>query len=160
MTATEIINKWKNVQAEGKIQVCPRCGKRNMRLPLTTNALSRRVDLYICSECGMAEALEDFATSSNNGVKGWVAMNVLDSCSEEYDDVELCTFPDDDDDYCKIFTVPKKWLLDLLERMDGLNNNQGVDLEQFLEEYVWDETALIYEQAINEDKLKWEGKQH
>lgn len=38
---------------------CPRCGKSNMNPVAIKNALSRRIDLYICSDCGMAEALED-----------------------------------------------------------------------------------------------------
>ena len=37
---------------------CPRCGKE-MQGKLYTHALSRRVDIIICDECGVAEALED-----------------------------------------------------------------------------------------------------
>ncbi len=62
--------------------------------------------------------------------------------------VELCTFPDDDKDYCTAFSVPKAWLLALLGRMDALNNREGVDLERFLDNYVWDETYFIHEQAV------------
>lgn len=39
---------------------CPRCGRMTMRQPATTNALSRYADVYICSGCGMDEALRDF----------------------------------------------------------------------------------------------------
>ena len=39
---------------------CPRCGADTMRHPMTTNALSRHADLYICDSCGTAEALLDF----------------------------------------------------------------------------------------------------
>lgn len=39
---------------------CPRCGADAMKHPITTNALSRHADLYICDSCGMAEALLDY----------------------------------------------------------------------------------------------------
>lgn len=67
--------------------------------------------------------------------------------------VELCTFPETDDSYCKWFVVEKKWLLDVLDRMDALNNRYGVDLNNFLENYDWSETDPIYHMAIAADKL-------
>ena len=39
---------------------CPRCGADTMKHPMTTNALSRHADLYVCDSCGTAEALLDF----------------------------------------------------------------------------------------------------
>lgn len=39
---------------------CPRCGKWSMDKDPVRNALSRRVDVYICNSCGTAEALEDY----------------------------------------------------------------------------------------------------
>lgn len=63
------------------------------------------------------------------------------------DVIALSTFPDCDEHYCKVFVVPKDWLLDILERLDEMNERKGVDLENFLENYVWDETWFIYEQA-------------
>ena len=39
---------------------CPRCGADAMKHPITTNALSRHADLYICDSCGTAEALLAF----------------------------------------------------------------------------------------------------
>ena len=30
---------------------CPHCGADTMKHPITTNALSRVADLYICSDC-------------------------------------------------------------------------------------------------------------
>lgn len=43
-------------QDNGEKMPCPRCGRNELRVPLTHNALSRYADLYICSECGMTEA--------------------------------------------------------------------------------------------------------
>ena len=41
--------------------VCPRCG-RSMKPRLHANALSRQLaGVYVCDDCGMDEALRDFA---------------------------------------------------------------------------------------------------
>ncbi len=40
---------------------CPRCGRQMTHKRATQNALSRRADVYICSECGREEALLDLA---------------------------------------------------------------------------------------------------
>lgn len=74
--------------------------------------------------------------------------------------VILCTFPDDENDYCKMFRVSKDWLLDLLEHLDDMNNREGVDLEKFLEEYVWDETYFIYIEAKEHEVLLGEKVQN
>lgn len=39
--------------------ICPRCGQAKMLNPIERNALSRKEDVYICSDCGLQEALED-----------------------------------------------------------------------------------------------------
>jgi hypothetical protein len=39
---------------------CPRCGRDTMRIDIALNALSRYIDVYICSECGIEEAMLDF----------------------------------------------------------------------------------------------------
>ena len=58
--------------------------------------------------------------------------------------VELGTFADNDDQFCRVFTVSKDWLIDILERLDGFNEQHGVDLENFLDNYCWEETWCIY----------------
>lgn len=73
--------------------------------------------------------------------------------------ITLCTFPDDDADYCKEFDVPKGWLLDILQRLDEKNERKGVVLDNFLENYVWDETWFIYLQAKKEGTLLREEEQ-
>lgn len=43
---------------------CPRCGRMAMNAEsVTRNALSRRIDVYVCDACGMGEALEDMMDS-------------------------------------------------------------------------------------------------
>lgn len=46
-------------QQTGELIYCPRCGQENMKPILTHNALSRMVDLYVCDDCGIAEAMLD-----------------------------------------------------------------------------------------------------
>ena len=72
---------------------------------------------------------------------------IRDKLEKDDDSVTLDTFPDDDRNFSKKFTVPKSWLIDLLEKMDALNERKGVDLNQFLQNYIWDETWFIYLQA-------------
>lgn len=55
----KIIENWKKAQDAGAWLPCPRCGNLSMREETVTNALSRRADIYICSECGTQEAIED-----------------------------------------------------------------------------------------------------
>jgi len=44
-----------------KYKKCPRCGQRKFHPIKTMNALSRRDnETYICSDCGVEEAMEDF----------------------------------------------------------------------------------------------------
>lgn len=68
-------------------------------------------------------------------------------------EIGLCTFPDDDKDYCKYFEVPKDWLVDILERIDTFNERKGVNLDIFLDNYTWDETWFIYELAKCKGKI-------
>lgn len=56
------------------------------------------------------------------------------------ENIGLCTFPNNDKDYCKYFEVPKSWLIDTLEKW----GKRYMDLEEFLDNYVWDETWFIY----------------
>lgn len=70
--------------------------------------------------------------------------------------VGLCSFPDDDKDYCKYFEVPERWLMEILESM---NDRKGVDLERFLDNYIWDETWFIYELAKKNGKLIMEKEE-
>lgn len=68
----------------------------------------------------------------------------------------LDTFPDDDKYFHKVFIVPKQYLIDVLERMDGFNEQKGVNLEQFYEEYIWDETEVIYNCAKKDAEIIFE----
>ena len=78
---------------------------------------------------------------------------IRDKLEKDDDSVTLDTFPDDDRNFSKKFTVPKSWLIDLLEKMDALNERKGVDLERFLQNYIWDETWFIYLQAKKDDVI-------
>lgn len=61
--ARTLIKRFAEKQQGGHF-ACPRCGKMAMNAEsVTRNALSRRIDVYICDTCGMQEALEDVAGS-------------------------------------------------------------------------------------------------
>lgn len=65
------------------------------------------------------------------------------------DKIGLCTFPDDDKNYCKYFEIPKNWLIDVLNER----------LEDFLDRYAWDETWFIYEMAKGNNVLIYEKEE-
>lgn len=50
-------------------RTCMRCGQK-MRYPLAQNALSRALDVYVCPDCGMDEAIRD-ATGEILPVSEW-----------------------------------------------------------------------------------------
>ena len=52
-------------QTAGEWMPCPRCGRDTMKPNLHTNALSRHADgIYVCDDCGTAEAMLDFMNNS------------------------------------------------------------------------------------------------
>lgn len=58
-----IIEQFAEKQQGGHF-ACPRCGRMTMNAEsVTRNALSRRIDVYVCDSCGMQEALEDMVDS-------------------------------------------------------------------------------------------------
>ncbi len=46
-------------QLAGERLPCPRCGSGVMNIHVTRNALSRHADVYVCDDCGTAEAMLD-----------------------------------------------------------------------------------------------------
>lgn len=136
----EIIERWKELGEYATMLPCPRCGHIKMEKELGHNALSRRVDLYVCPSCGTEEALEDY-TGKKKPLGEWFLFSDLFGCKEETKE------------------MPKGWLLDILQRLDEKNGRKGVDLDNFLENYVWDETWFIYLQAKKEGTLLREGEQ-
>lgn len=72
---------------------------------------------------------------------------------QTYPTTRLSTFPEDDKDYSIVFEVPTDWLIDVLERLDERNENVGVNLADFMANYIWDESWFIYELARKEGKV-------
>ena len=60
-------------QQSGSYRLCPRCGKDTMKANLITNALSRRMDIYIYDACGMQEAILDY-THAPLPIEAWAAL--------------------------------------------------------------------------------------
>jgi len=56
---------------------CPRCGENSMRTTVTSNALSRVEDIYICDACGIEEAMCETFRDSPKPVEEWVLMKAL-----------------------------------------------------------------------------------
>lgn len=69
MEVDDMIRNWSDIQKAGFVLPCPRCGKNVMKEKLHENALSRRVDIYICDRCGTEEALEDVRYSMSDAVE-------------------------------------------------------------------------------------------
>lgn len=107
-----------------------------------------------------------FATCSHNikggmcGIDGYPVIDCPNCTSyKKIETTELDTFPDDDKDYCKLFEVPTDWLLETIRSMDDYNERKGVTVQQFLEEFVWEETEVIYNLAKQQGKLLREAVQ-
>lgn len=70
----EIIKKVKAAQKEQFIPICPRCGKIKMRPDHAENSFSRYVNIYICSDCGVEEAFQDFNKEKKLSLIRWQAV--------------------------------------------------------------------------------------
>ena len=68
--ANQIFEKWREAQKCNCYLPCPRCGKNSMNINMYQNALSRRANIYICSDCGTSEALEEFDGYTQD-ISGW-----------------------------------------------------------------------------------------
>lgn len=51
-------------QLAGAHMPCPRCGLDTMKDKIHTNAMSRHADIYVCDDCGTAEAMLVFMQNS------------------------------------------------------------------------------------------------
>ncbi len=56
--AKRIVDEFAQKQVDG-VHLCPRCGRQTVKDRLTTNALSRCADVYICDACGTDEAVRE-----------------------------------------------------------------------------------------------------
>ena len=72
MTLKELIA----AQESGELRICPRCGENMMLGRLTANALSRHAqDVYVCSPCGMIEAMLDMKGKADPVEKWFVKVS-------------------------------------------------------------------------------------
>jgi len=69
-TLVECLGILQNTRGVGSFP-CPRCGYNRMKDPVAKNALSRRADVYICSECGQEEAILDAAGKDPLPLNRW-----------------------------------------------------------------------------------------
>lgn len=59
------------------------------------------------------------------------------------DAVDICTFPNDDANYCHEFTIERVYLLEWLKSQTGEKRT----MDEYLDTYSWDETYFLYLQA-------------
>ena len=60
-TREKLLNDYRLRQIAGEHLPCPRCGRNTMDSESAMrNAYSRHADIYICNQCGLEEALNDF----------------------------------------------------------------------------------------------------
>jgi len=83
-------------QLAGEQMLCPRCGESTLKEHITTNALSRHADIYVCDDCGTTEALlimmknplppEDWACFSQDtsDLQAPSAENYIDTVTEKH----------------------------------------------------------------------------
>jgi predicted RNA-binding Zn-ribbon protein involved in translation (DUF1610 family) len=57
--AKGIVEKLMPYQEAGEVFPCPRCGHNRMHPEAVRNALSRRAQVYVCTACGVDEAMMD-----------------------------------------------------------------------------------------------------
>lgn len=64
--------------------ICPRCG-HNLHPQMVMNAVSRREDIYICSNCGADEAVKDFRKEGPLQITEWaIRGSVIDDAHYEW----------------------------------------------------------------------------
>lgn len=66
----KLIERFAKKQKGGHF-ACPRCGRMEMDDNIMHNALSRRVDAYVCNKCGMVEAIEDMSKRDKLPASAW-----------------------------------------------------------------------------------------
>lgn len=71
--AKRLIERFAEKQKDGRF-ACPRCGRMAMDDNILHNALSRRVDVYVCDACGMLEGIEDMPKNFKLPLSAWSIM--------------------------------------------------------------------------------------
>ncbi len=74
----KMLAKYMSMQMNPEIGVtkCPRCGRDAMRSDIALSALSRHIDVYICGECRIEEAMLDLDVESFP-LKDWYLSRLL-----------------------------------------------------------------------------------
>ena len=82
-TLIESLMKLQEDNTSNYVFPCPRCGYDRMDRNPVRNALSRRVNVYICNSCGMEEALLDAAGKDPLPLNEWAMVQGFDSEDDE-----------------------------------------------------------------------------
>lgn len=73
-----LLTKFKSLQMDPEIgrTKCPRCGRDAMKSDVALNALSRYINVYVCTECGIEEAMLDL-DGEHLPLKDWYLSRIL-----------------------------------------------------------------------------------
>ena len=102
-------------------------------------------------ECSREQAAEIFARTGYD-----LADYDVDFEYHRDDAIILYTYPSNKDFFCKKFEVEEGYLIHTLcdiDKINTLNTREGEELSNFLQNYKYGETQLIYEKAKKENKL-------
>lgn len=102
-------------------------------------------------ECSREQAAEIFARTGYD-----LADYDVDFEYHRDDAIILYTYPSNKDFFCKKFEVEEGYLIHALcdiDKINTLNTREGEELSNFLQNYKYGETQLIYEKAKKENKL-------
>lgn len=102
-------------------------------------------------ECSREQAAEIFARTGYD-----IADYDVDFEYHKDDAIILYTYPSNKDFFCKKFEVEEGYLIHTLcdiDKINTLNTREGEELSNFLQNYKYGETQLIYEKAKKENKL-------
>lgn len=78
LSAKKIIEDYAREQKESSSIICPRCGgNKKMYTKAERNALSRHANVYICSQCGMDEAVRDMIGTEPLNFEEWAIVKQL-----------------------------------------------------------------------------------
>lgn len=105
-------------------------------------------------ECSKEQAAEIFARTGYD-----LADYDVDFEYHKDDAIILYTYPSNKDFFCKKFEVEEGYLIHTLcdiDKINTINTREGEELSNFLQNYEYGETQLVYKKAKEEGKLKSE----
>ena len=118
-TLIESLMKLQEDNTSNYVFPCPRCGYDRMDRNPVRNALSRRVNVYICNSCGTEEALFDATGQAPLPLNQWAMVIGFENEDEQQCKVCGCTWNNACEGGC--YWVEDDLCSSCAEKMSGLN---------------------------------------